>query len=240
MDNIKIIKNIKTVKTKKTTKHIHNVKTIKVQKTTKRKRNLRSCIDKEVLDYLLELIEQNESDEHVKFNMKLLNILLYYTGLRINELLLLNKLNILELFDRGKLNVFCKKTNDFRTVFLKGNLKIKCINHLGSTTIQKMNDKGIVNKWNNPITLRTAINWMNDYWDKLELKFGGKTDILKGRAFGFHSYRINFINQVVRSGDLDQASKIIGHKNPLTTLIYFRRLENKEEDVVDILDNANF
>ncbi len=38
--------------------------------------------------------------------------------------------------------------------------------------IEDMNDKGIVNMWDNKITIRTAINWMNPYWDKLEKNFG--------------------------------------------------------------------
>ncbi len=39
--------------------------------------------------------------------------------------------------------------------------------------------------------------------------------------FIFQSYRVNFINQVVRAGDIDKVCIIIGHKNPCTTLIYF-------------------
>jgi integrase len=210
------------------------------KKNRKVKQTPRKCIDKEILEYLLKLIDETETNDTVKFNMKIMNIFLYYTGLRINELLMLNKLNILELFNRGKLNVYCNKTNDHRMVFLKSNLKQKCMDHIGDLKLDDMHDKGIVNMWNNKITLRTAINWMTPYWDKLEKKFGGKTDVLPGRSFGFHSYRINFINQIIRSGDLDKASKIIGHKNPCTTLIYFRRLENKESDVIDILDKAAF
>ncbi len=218
----------------------NNYKKNRSKKTKKVKHTPRKCIDKEIIDYLLALIDETETNEKVKFNIKIINIFLYYTGLRINELLMLNKLNILELFNRGKLDVYCKKTNDHRTVFLKSSLKEKCIEHLGNMKIEDMNDKGIVNMWDNKITIRTAINWMNPYWDKLEKNFGGKTDILPGRSFGFHSFRVNFINQVVRAGDLDKACKIIGHKNPCTTLIYFRRLENKESDVIDILDKASF
>ncbi len=54
---------------------------------------------------------------------------------------------MLELFNRGKLNVYFKKTNDHRTVFLKSTLKQKCIEHLGNLKIEDMNDKGIVNMW---------------------------------------------------------------------------------------------
>lgn len=209
-------------------------------KKKKNKKCLRRCIDKTILDYLLNLIDNNESNDILKFNKKILNIYLYYTGLRINELLYLNKQNLLELYNNGKLNVYCKKTKDYRTVFLKGSLKDKFHNHLGDLQLDDMNEVGFINKWGNRLSIRTATEWMDPYWDLLQKHFGGEHELLSGRPFGFHSYRVNFINQVVRSSDLDHACKIIGHKNPLTTMIYFRRLEAKENEVVDILDNAAF
>jgi site-specific recombinase XerD len=210
------------------------------QNKKRQKRNLRQCINKEIFDHLLNLIDITEINEHVKFNMKLLNLLLYYTGLRISEVLLLNKLNILELVNNGKLNVYCKKTNDFRTVFLMGQHKEKFKKHLGDMNLNDMHTKGIVNQYNNKLTERTAENWMNNYWDLLVNHFGGKTDTLKGRTFSFHSYRVNFINEVVRSSDLDKACKIIGHKDPCTTLIYFRRFKHDDKVYTDAIDDANF
>jgi hypothetical protein len=57
---------------------------------------------------------------------------------------------------------------------------------------------------------------------------------------GFHSYRVNYINNVIRSGNIDQARKLIGHKNVETTLIYFRKQPMTEIESVDILENAGF
>jgi hypothetical protein len=142
--------------------------------------------------------------------------------------------------NEGKLDVYCKKTKEHRTVFLQGSTKDKFLAHFDEIDLTKhIHDQGIVNKWNNKLIMRTASRWMDPYFDMLEDKYGGQVALLKGRAWGFHSFRINYINQMIRSADLDTASKIIGHKNPTTTLIYFRKLKTKESVVTGIIDNAN-
>lgn len=210
------------------------------KKIKKDKKCLRRCIDKDIFEYLLNLIDETETDDKVKFNKKILNLFLYYSGLRLNELLYLNKQNLLQLFNQGKLNVYCKKTGDYRNIFLQSTLKDKFIVHLGNRNLNDLSPIGIVNKWGNKLSIRTAAEWMDPYWDELQKQFGGNHEVLAGRSFGFHSYRINFINQVIRSSDLDKASKIIGHKNPITTLIYFRRFQHSDSEIVNVLDNANF
>lgn len=220
--------------------HNNNKDQGKIKKIKKEKKCLRHCINKDIFEYLLNLIDETETDDNVKFNKKVLNLFLYYTGLRLNELLHLNKQNLLQLFNQGKLNVYCKKTGDYRNIFLQSTLKIKFIEHLGNANLDRLDSKGIVNKWGNKLSIRTAAEWMDPYWDELQKQFGGDHEVLAGRPFGFHSYRVNFINQVIRSSDLDKASKIIGHKNPVTTLIYFRRFQHTDNEIVHALDNANF
>ena len=207
------------------------------------KRNKRRCIEKHMFDLILNEIDKNvcNFDSNVVFNKKLLNVILYYTGLRINEVLLLCKKDFMKLIESGKLDVYCKKTGDFRTVFLQGSTKDKFMSHFPNIDLrEKMHDLGIVNKWNKKLHNRDAERWMYPYFDMLEEKYGGQVALLKGRAWGFHSYRVNFINQIVRSADLDMASKIIGHKNPATTLIYFRKLDVKENVIAGIIDKAIF
>lgn len=210
------------------------------EKKKKQKHNLRQSIDKPIFEFLLNLLDTTETDPSMLFNKKLLNIILYYTGLRINEAIILNKLNVLELFNRGQLSVYCKKSKDHRTVFLRGNMKLGFIKHLGDMKIDDMNDKGFVNKFGNRLTIHAMFEGMQKYWDILENKFGGRSDILPGRTFGFHSYRINFINQVCRSSDLDTASTLIGHRSLATTLIYMRRQENNADKYVDVLNKSAF
>ena len=103
-----------------------------------------------------------------------------------------------------------------------------------------MDEKGFINKFGNKLLIRAIEKGMEKYWDVLEKNYGGGSDILRGRTFGFHSYRVNYINQVVRMSDLDSASRMIGHKNIATTLIYMRRQENNAKKYADILDGADF
>ncbi len=87
----------------------NNYKKNKSKKTKKVKHTPRKCIDKEIIDYLLALIDETETNEKVKFNIKIMNIFLYYTGLRINELLMLNKLNIMDYLIDVNLMFIVKK-----------------------------------------------------------------------------------------------------------------------------------
>lgn len=227
------------LRSKKDNKFIKN-NNIKVRKKKKEKRNLRSCLEKDIFEFLLNEINDHETNSDALYNITLLNVLLYYTGLRVSEVLILNKIDILSLYNRGKLDVYCKKTKDHRTVFLQGLHKEKFTKHLNGLDLNAMNKFGISGRYGNKVNQRTVNYWMEYYWDKLEETYGGRVAGLKGRPWGFHSYRVNFINQIVRSGDLDKASKVIGHKNPCTTLIYFRKLKNKEEDTVNMINNASF
>ena len=45
---------------------------------------------------------------------------------------------------------------------------------------------------------------------------------------------------MIRTTDIASASKIIGHKNVETTLIYFRKLPISEENINRIINNSNF
>ena len=220
------------------------------------KKVLRKPINKDIFDYLLLKIDELETEDIVKFNKKLLNVILYYTGLRISEVLLLNKKNIIELAyiiyniigtkENSKLTVKKIKTNTqkicvcCRWIYLQKNMKTKFISHFDSNLFENINRKGIVNRLSNKLILRTATRWMEPYFDMLEDEYGGSVLGLNGKAWGFHSYRVNYINNVIRSGNIDQARKLIGHKNVETTLIYFRKQPMTEIESVDILENAGF
>ena len=204
------------------------------------KKVLRKPINKDAFEYLLLKIDELETEDIVKFNKKLLNVILYYTGLRISEVLLLNKKNIVELYNKGKFQAYCKKNKNYRWIYLQKNMKTKFISHFDSNLFENINRKGIVNRLSNKLILRTATRWMEPYFDMLEDEYGGSVLGLNGKAWGFHSYRVNYINNVIRSGNIDQARKLIGHKNVETTLIYFRKQPMTEMESVDILENAGF
>ena len=109
-------------------KHITNNNSNSTNQTTtkpkkKKVKNLRCSIERRHFNFLMEEIEKEKSEPTIKFNKKLLNAMCYFSGLRLNEVLLLNKKNFEELFDIGKLNVYCKKTDSHRWIYLKGNTR---------------------------------------------------------------------------------------------------------------------
>jgi len=109
----------------------------------KKKRKIkikRQCIDKDILYYLIDMIEFLENDEKKIFNMILLNTLLYFSGCRISEILLLNKSNIKELFEKEEFDIFCSKTKSNRKIFLSEDGKNTILKYL------KINEKDFFDK----------------------------------------------------------------------------------------------
>ena len=204
------------------------------------KRVLRKPIEKIHFEFLLEKIDELEKCDILKFNKKLLNVLLYFTGMRASEALLLDKKNIIELLEKGKYNIYCQKTKEYRWLYLNGSTKDNFLTYFTNDFYDKLHDKGIVNKWENKLTIEIAERWMEPYFKLLNQTFGGNVSILKGNCWGLHSYRINFINQIIRVANIDDASHIIGHKTIASTITYFRRMDKDEVKINNILKDANF
>lgn len=219
----------------------------------------RQCINKEILLDLIDMIKKNETNENKKFNMILLNILLYLTGCRISEILVLNKLNIQTLINNGKYIAFCSKTKTKRTLYINQGGKQFILNNLGVNEEdfnKKLNEKGLSNMYNNKLDKRTSYNWMNKYFliltekyynnennynndDKNNNKNDDDDEENNELAFNYHSYRTNFINQMCRINDnFDEVSRLVGHKNPYTTFIYWRELHIDENKINDNISKA--
>ena len=79
----------------------------------------RECIDYDMFKFLIKKIKDHEDDDDKIGKMILLNSLLYYTGLRISEVLLINKKNLIELFEKEKYNAYCPKTKTTRLIYLE-------------------------------------------------------------------------------------------------------------------------
>ena len=214
---------------------------IEIKKKKKEKKVLRHSIEKKHFDFLMDKIEELETDEKVKFNIKLMNILMYLTGIRLNECLLLDKKNIEGLLTTGSEKIYCKKTYSYRWIYMKQKmLEIFMSYFKNGFNMNDINEKGIVNKWGNKLTNRTAERWMEKYFKLLTEKYGGNNPILRGTPWGMHSYRINFINQMIRSQNIDIAKQMIGHKNVATTCIYYREMEFGDEKLNEIFERTAF
>lgn len=216
-------------------------KNIEIKKRKKEKKILRRPIENEHFDYLMNKINELEKNEILKFNKKLLNCLLFFTGMRTNEALSMDKNNILELINKGEFKIYCKKTYDYRWIYLVGGTKNKFISYFDNNMdniINNIHTDGLVNQYGRKLLRKQAFNWMNPYFTLLNDTYGGNNIYLKGNAWGLHSYRVNFINQLVKTSDVFKASNIIGHKNLQTTLIYLRRTNTNKNEVVEAINKA--
>lgn len=213
---------------------------IKKERKTKIKRQ---CINKDILNYLIEMIEFIENDDKKIFNMILLNTLLYFTGCRIGEILILNKSNIKELFEKEEYNIYCPKTKTNRKIYLSLDGKNSILNYLKFNTendfFNKLDEKGLVNLYNNKLDKRISYYWMEKYFKLLTENYYNNQNPNNEIVFNFHSFRTNYINTMCRASDnIDEVSKLIGHKNIYTTFIYWRENHIDKEKIKNTLNKA--
>ena len=214
------------------------------EKKESKTRIKRQCINKEILFDLVEMIKNNETNEKKIFNMILLNTLLYLTGCRISEILILKKDDIKTLISNGKYIAYCSKTKTKRTLYLNQGGKELILNNLGINEYDlyiNLDEKGLTNIYNNKLDKRTSYNWMDPYFKILTEKYynNENQNDLNELAFNFHSFRTNFINQMCRINDnFDEVSRLVGHKNPYTTFIYWRELHVDEKKINDNISKA--
>jgi integrase len=219
---------------------------IKEKKTEIKQKIKRQCIDKTKFINIINLIKFNELNSIKKFNLMLLNSLLYLTGCRISEILLLNKGNIEHLFNNFELDIFCPKTNTTRNVLINQDVADFIYKLFGVSKeefFNNINEKGLINIHTAKLDKRTSYYWMDDYFKLLTNLYcnsvsGYKKDSGK-LLYNFHSYRTNYINSLCRQCDnLDNVSRLIGHKNVYTTFIYWREIKVDNVNLKNNLSKA--
>ena len=188
------------------------------------------------------MIEFIESDEKKIFNIILLNTLLYFTGCRIGEILILDKSNIKELFEKEEYNIYCPKTKTNRKIYLSldgKNSILKYLNVNENDFFNKLNEKGLVNLYNNKLDKRISYYWMEQYFKLLTKNYYDHPNPNNEIVYNFHSFRTNYINTMCRaSNNIDEVSKLIGHKNIYTTFIYWRENHIDKEKIKNTLNKA--
>lgn len=218
---------------------------IKKPKKKVEKKIPRKGIDKKNFKFIINSIEKNEINEIKKFNLMLLHCLLRYTGLRVNEVLNMTKNDIETLLRIEQIEVFCSKTKENRLVVLFKKERKELINFMGENDendlINKINHLGIVNSDNKKLSTMDAFRWSKPYFLELENKLGGNNSKFKGSLIGLHSYRIEYINIVLKMGlHIDIVAQLLGHKNTKTTLIYVRKQKPLLKDLKNHFEKSQF
>jgi integrase len=118
----------------------------KVKKLKKNKENKEEEITEKELDYILlnagNTTSRSKSLKQIQ--LQLIYLILYYTGLRLNEIYLLNSENFMRIFEEGKLSIpyVFKKTTSIQYIpastFSNPIIRTRLFSNLGIKRIKKM------------------------------------------------------------------------------------------------------
>lgn len=168
-----------------------------------------------------------------KIQLRLTYLMLYLTGLRINEVALLTYSDFQKIIDTGQFEVDHSKTGDMKfkhTIHKEGIELIKKyqneidilflhehFQYLGSTATNRqklMNPKRFINLINTDIQLT-----LNKWNIQQNIKS--------------HSFRIGFITKLLKATTLQNVSRMVGHKSVNSTMLYNRfDLSDEEKEIL--------
>lgn len=150
--------------------------------------------------------------------------LLYYTGLRLNEIRKITQQQIVDAIASSQLSAIHSKNNRAHIHVLSKNgvKKLKELNLDYETIFPKYNYKYLFGKDKpiHPKTLTRLINKDLKYtWEVNEIPYNLKS----------HSFRINVISSLLKKTTVQHAAQIIGHSSIQSTMSYQHYALTKKE-----------
>ena len=150
--------------------------------------------------------------------------ILYYTGLRINEIRMLTRKDINDAIKGGQFNVIHFKTNQAHIHVISStaveDLKKRHLDY--QIIFDNYKYKYLFGK-NNPMHSKTLIKTINDdlrnTCEILKLPYNIKS----------HSFRINHISSLLKVTSVQNTSDIVGHQDIRSTISYKRYALSKKE-----------
>lgn len=226
----------------------------------------RLAIDRPELDFILKKAVENASQDQARLQndidmqlnvTRVLCVILYSCGLRLNEALALTRPQLAALVSGNTVKVFtskCNKTRDiaFSTAaqqlwadVMPANLidTLPVLSDLPPRKDGKPHGVLTNSQGTAPLQERTAQRYLEPLFEALaQHKFRMSNRRDGGCFYGSHSFRIGYITRVVNhTGSLDAASAVIGHSNLATTKRYYRGGEKQAEANKRLLaSNPNF
>lgn len=192
-------------------------------KTTKR---IKENITLTEYKKLMNSIRGNEAiRNNTQRNMLRTFTILYYCGLRVNELQELRIKNIRELIETGTTKILLPKTNTERKLYSTHDFKkelVKLFDFEIEHDLNRVITKGNSTYKKDGINTVTFISMVNQHLKEI-----------LGNGYTSHSFRQGIITEMGSKGiNVKIISKYIGHKNVETTLGYINPTDN---DIVKCL-----
>jgi integrase len=211
------------------TQKIHSFRQKVENRTVQTPLKLRDPITKEI--YNLLFLHAGAACVHHRelqvIKLKLVYTILYYTGLRVNEISSLTEADFLGIMETGKLSVFHSKTNTklTRVIMNEGRDKIcKLKNEIIEFFKTEKYLLSSNRKKNNPVNKELT----GKYCERKVIEFVNKDIKTITKAFDYkgqystHSFRANFITVLLKTHPIHKVAQIIGHKSISSTMAYNR------------------
>ena len=180
--------------------------------------NIRDSVNEEEFKGILDLVKANS---FVASRRKTALLLLYVTGLRVSNLLVLKIKHIKDLLDHGQTQIpLIKKGNKQHDIILsnKSSEWLKAFaNNFYQLMIHKERDSFFFTTQNNtekPINRSSFDNELNHVLSKASEKYS--------KHIRTHSFRASIITDFLKNTPIDVVKEIVGHKDIGTTLQYKR------------------
>ena len=190
------------------------------QQTVKRiKENIKEAEYKKLMSFLR---GDDSIRELTRLNLQRTFTILFFTGMRINELQDLHIQHIRELIVNGSVKIYLKKTNSERKLYLTENFKrdlLKCF----ALEIEEDDNKVIFKASNkrrktgvHPISFIQSVNRYLKY--------------VLGEGYTSHSFRQGILTELGSKGtNIKIMSKFIGHSDVKTTMRY---ISPSDEEII--------
>lgn len=193
---------------------------VPVPKTKQIKKPLRAAATTDVYYHLMNLnrLKNERRLSYSRFRVAI--TLLWFTGLRINEIRKFTEKEISALINDGTLQVYQPKVNTYREVILPpfGQEALRII----------QDDISLVFKNHDTLSGNsTPSSWIRF----INLRLVEHTEGLYKNVRS-HSFRINYATSLLRKAPLEVVAELIGHRDIKTTLKYNRYNATKQKKIV--------
>lgn len=184
------------------------------------KKRIRDDISEKEYKKLMSFIRGNENyRDYKKLNLLRTFCILYYSGLRLNEVRDLKYKDIYDLLENGMVKIYVSKTKSERKIYLSENFKKELIKLFSILNDREeyiiFNDRKVRSENGN-------ISFINVVNKVIKEVLGDK--------FSSHSFRGGLISDMGRDGiNIKMIKEFIGHKNVVTTMRY---MKFSDEDIM--------
>lgn len=190
----------------------------KQQKENRAKQPIRDTLNRKEFEKVLDLVKGQSALQISRRRLAL--ALLYFTGLRVSNLLVLKISHIADFFNSGKATISLIKNGEDRFPLVIDNQSRKYLKKHFESNFEALrkertgSDLVFVNKDGEPLG--------KDYFDRELNRILAKASVLFEKHLRTHSFRASFITDHLLEQQVHDVQELIGHRSIASTLHYKR------------------